>query len=131
MSDRKVASSSSERSLTTSVGAVESAIRVLEDDGCLNAGVCVCVCALGQLGLRHSRSSHGWIQTRFLYSPGYGSNLTIDGEVECDASIMDGVTGAFGSVGAVEGAVRLSKKRNISRFSQSCLFSDFRSLRCV
>lgn len=34
---------------------------------------------------------------------GFGSNLTFDGEVECDASIMDGATGGFGSVGAVEG----------------------------
>lgn len=32
---------------------------------------------------------------------GRGSNLTEDGRVECDASIMDGDTGAFGAVGAV------------------------------
>ncbi|KZT26681.1 N-terminal nucleophile aminohydrolase [Neolentinus lepideus HHB14362 ss-1] len=32
---------------------------------------------------------------------GYGSNLTIDGEVECDAAIMDGRDLSFGSVGAV------------------------------
>ncbi|KAG8213659.1 hypothetical protein J3R82DRAFT_10353 [Butyriboletus roseoflavus] len=34
---------------------------------------------------------------------GYGSNLTFQGTVECDAAIMDGRTGDFGSVGAVEG----------------------------
>ncbi|KAL4080345.1 nucleophile aminohydrolase [Scleroderma yunnanense] len=34
---------------------------------------------------------------------GSGSNLTLDGAVECDAAIMDGRTGDFGSVGAVSG----------------------------
>ncbi|EKM54492.1 uncharacterized protein PHACADRAFT_96391, partial [Phanerochaete carnosa HHB-10118-sp] len=34
---------------------------------------------------------------------GFGSNLTVDGTVECDASISDGRTGDFGSVGAVAG----------------------------
>ncbi|PON92032.1 Peptidase T2, asparaginase [Trema orientale] len=34
---------------------------------------------------------------------GRGSNLTEDGHVECDASIMNGDTGAFGAVGAVPG----------------------------
>lgn len=34
---------------------------------------------------------------------GRGSNLTEDGHVECDSSIMDGDSGAFGAVGAVPG----------------------------
>lgn len=34
---------------------------------------------------------------------GYGSNLTLGGTVECDAAVMDGRTGDFGSVGAVPG----------------------------
>ncbi|EMD37889.1 hypothetical protein CERSUDRAFT_50827 [Gelatoporia subvermispora B] len=34
---------------------------------------------------------------------GYGSNLTLCGGVECDASLMDAQTGDFGAVGAVTG----------------------------
>ncbi|RUS26973.1 LOW QUALITY PROTEIN: hypothetical protein BC938DRAFT_483875 [Jimgerdemannia flammicorona] len=34
---------------------------------------------------------------------GYGSNLTLHGAVECDASIMEGCNGRFGAIGAVPG----------------------------
>ncbi|OCH95160.1 N-terminal nucleophile aminohydrolase [Obba rivulosa] len=43
---------------------------------------------------------------------GCGSNLTLNGDVECDASIMDGETGDFGAIGAVSGIrnpVRLAR----------------------
>ncbi|KAI7979035.1 putative threonine aspartase [Camellia lanceoleosa] len=41
------------------------------------------------------------IQDDASTNAGRGSNLTEDGHVECDASIMDGDSGAFGAVGAV------------------------------
>ncbi|XP_062227178.1 putative threonine aspartase isoform X2 [Phragmites australis] len=38
-----------------------------------------------------------------ITNAGRGSNLTESGHVECDASIMDGNTGSFGAVGAIQG----------------------------
>ena len=38
-----------------------------------------------------------------LTNTGLGSALSMTGQVECDASIMDGHSGAFGGVGAVRG----------------------------
>ncbi|THH16188.1 hypothetical protein EW146_g4414 [Bondarzewia mesenterica] len=44
---------------------------------------------------------------------GYGSNLTLSGRVECDASLMDGRDGMFGGVGALSGVknpIRVARK---------------------
>jgi taspase (threonine aspartase 1) len=38
-----------------------------------------------------------------LCNAGFGSNLTLEGRVECDASIMCGRGGHFGAVGAAQG----------------------------
>lgn len=72
---------------------VERAIIELEDDQNLNAGK-------PTLHLSILIPANG-LQ---LVVKGSGSNLTLDGAVECDAAIMDGRTGSFGGVGAVSGA---------------------------
>lgn len=38
-----------------------------------------------------------------LTNAGFGSNLTLNGDVECDASVMDGSNCLFGALGAVSG----------------------------
>jgi len=72
---------------------VEQAIIELEDDQNLNAG----------RSTLHLSISVPENVLQFV-AIGSGSNLTLDGAVECDAAIMDGRTGSFGSVGAVSGA---------------------------
>jgi taspase, threonine aspartase, 1 len=73
----------------SAMGAVKKAISVLEDEKCLNAG---------------KRPKAHYSPTAQLSTlAGYGSNLTTNGQVECDAAIMDGRTGDFGSVGALSG----------------------------
>jgi beta-aspartyl-peptidase (threonine type) len=57
-----------------------------------------------------------------LFNAGYGSCLTQDGQVELDASIMDGPTGRFGAVGAM-GPVRqaISVARRVLEASRHVL----------
>ena len=38
-----------------------------------------------------------------MTNAGHGSTLTIEGEVECDALVMDGKTALFGAVGCLKG----------------------------
>lgn len=42
------------------------------------------------------------LETNEYTNAGYGSNLTLNGEVECDASIMDGFSGKLSAVGALK-----------------------------
>ena len=77
---------------------VDEAISCLEDEECMNAGE--------SLKLdRYSVDNH--VMTLVNAIIGYGSNLTINGNVECDASLMAGRTGDYGAVGAVSGRPRL------------------------
>lgn len=66
-----------------------------------------CAEAITSLGSRSSAldavsSSIGVLENDACLNAGYGSNLTVDGQVECDASVMSD-SGGFGSVGAVSG----------------------------
>lgn len=50
---------------------------------------------------------------------GRGSNLTEDGRVECDASMMDGNSGVFGAVGAIPDQVSETPSRSLLYWPRS------------
>lgn len=52
-----------------------------------------------------------------ITNAGYGSNLTTDGKVECDASLMEGQNMHFGAVGAASGIKNpISAARSLCQF---------------
>ncbi|MFZ5650358.1 MAG: isoaspartyl peptidase/L-asparaginase family protein [Bacillota bacterium] len=59
--------------------------------------------ALGRAPLDGAEEAVKILENSPLFNAGYGSVLNRDGEVEMDASIMDGVTGRLGAVAAVSG----------------------------
>ncbi|KAI0706840.1 nucleophile aminohydrolase [Cerioporus squamosus] len=58
-------------------------------------------CPRGTSALQAVSAAIAVLEDEECLNAGYGSNLTLSGTVECDASIMDGRTGDFGAVGAV------------------------------
>ncbi|KAI9020688.1 nucleophile aminohydrolase [Phycomyces nitens] len=66
----------------------EEAIRVLKKGGCAIDAVAAAIAVL---------------EDDPITNAGCGSNLTFDGKVECDASLMNGKGGDFGAIGAVSG----------------------------
>ena len=75
-----------------------------------NRAGCLAAAAAGQAVLERGGSALDAVEAavRVLesdptFNAGYGSVLNADGEVETDASIMDGATLAIGAVGAVQG----------------------------
>lgn len=71
--------------------------------------------------LAPSRPAAAWLQDSKHCNAGRGSNLSFQGLVECDASVMDG-DGTFGAVAAAPGARRSG--RGCSRASTCPLLSE-------
>jgi taspase, threonine aspartase, 1 len=57
----------------------------------------------GKSALDAATEAVAFLEDSAITNAGFGSNLTWDGEVECDASAMDGTTRLWGAVGAAAG----------------------------
>ncbi len=68
-----------------------------------------------------SQGPNACMQDAPLGNAGVGSNLTVKGVVQCDASTMAG-DGAFGAVGAVSGALKHHSFLNCYRAYMACNF---------
>eukprot|EP00112_Aurelia_sp_Birch-Aquarium-sp1_P018779 Seg4533.1 transcript_id=Seg4533.1/GoldUCD/mRNA.D3Y31 product="Threonine aspartase 1" protein_id=Seg4533.1/GoldUCD/D3Y31 len=61
------------------------------------------LCQQGQAASRIACAVVSLLEDSDLTNAGFGSNLTNDGKVQCDASLMDSQHGNFAAVGCVEG----------------------------
>ncbi|KAJ4427775.1 hypothetical protein ANN_25428, partial [Periplaneta americana] len=76
--------------------------------------------ASGATALEAVTEATAILEDSSLTNAGFGSNLTWDGHVECDASVMDGNTLHFGAVGAVPGVKNPVKLAQHICKKQSC-----------
>lgn len=80
------------------------------DNESVYRAVCKAACVQAMSLLKERRSalecvtaSVSILEDAVCTNAGVGSNLTLEGKVECDASVMDGKTLLFGAVGALSG----------------------------